>query len=299
MKNSYLLRLHFIVFLWGFTAILGKLILAEAQVLVFYRMLFAAVFLYLYIRLIKKESIKVSKNLLLQLVAIGSVMAFHWLFFFQSIKVSNVSIALSCLSLSTLFASLIEPLVYRRKPDWVEVIIGLIIVVCISMIFNAELKYKEGIIYGILCAFCGTIFSVFNGKIFGKTSSGNIIFYEIAGGWLVISLFFLFTGQISSVSEISYTDIALVLLLASVFTAYPMFESVKLMKFISPFTLILTVNLEPVYGIILAFFIFGASEHMSPIFYGASFVMIASIVVNGIIKSRRKKGAAITETETL
>ena len=299
MKNSYLLRLHFIVFLWGFTAILGKLILAEAQVLVFYRMLFAAIFLYLYIRLIKKESIKVSKNLLFQLVAIGSVMAFHWLFFFQSIKVSNVSIALSCLSLSTLFASLIEPLVYRRKPDWVEVVIGLIIVVCISMIFNAELKYKEGIIYGILCAFCGTIFSVFNGKIFGKTSSGNIIFYEIAGGWLIISLFFLFTGQISSVREISYTDIALVLLLASVFTAYPMFESVKLMKFISPFTLILTVNLEPVYGIILAFFIFGASEHMSPVFYIASFVMIASIVVNGIIKSRRKKEVTITETETL
>jgi len=299
MKNSYLLRLHFIVFLWGFTAILGKLILAEAQVLVFYRMLFAAIFLYLYLRLIKKDSIKVSKKLLFRLVGIGSVMAFHWLFFFQSIKVSNVSIALSCLSLSTLFAALIEPLVYRRKPDWVEVIIGLIIVVCISLIFNAELKYKEGIIYGILCALFGTIFSVLNGKMFGKTSSGNIIFYEIAGGWLVISLFFLFTGQISSVSEISYTDIALVLLLASVFTAYPMFESVKLMKFISPFTLILTVNLEPVYGIILAFFIFGASEHMSPVFYGASFVMITSIVVNGIIKSRRKKEETITETKPL
>ncbi|MFC0344972.1 DMT family transporter [Epilithonimonas hispanica] len=299
MKNSYLLRLHFIVFLWGFTAILGKLILAEAQVLVFYRMLFAAIFLYFYLRLVKKESIKVSKNLLFKLIGIGSVMAFHWLFFFQSIKVSNVSIALSCLSLSTLFAALIEPLVFRRKPDWTEIIIGVIIVVCISLIFNAELKYKEGIIYGILCALFGTIFSVFNGKIFGKTSSGNIIFYEIAGGWLVISLFFLFTGQISSISEISYTDIALVLLLASVFTAYPMFESVKLMKFISPFTLILTVNLEPVYGIILAFFIFGASEHMSPIFYGASFIMIASIVVNGIIKSKRKKEVAITDSESL
>ncbi|WP_379965915.1 DMT family transporter [Epilithonimonas sp. UC225_85] len=299
MKNSYLLRLHFIVFLWGFTAILGKLILAEAQVLVFYRMLFAAVFLYLYLRLIKKDSIKVPKNLLLKLIGIGSVMAFHWLFFFQSIKVSNVSIALSCLSLSTLFAALIEPLVFRRKPDWAEVVIGIIIVICISLIFNAELKYKEGIIYGILCALFGTIFSVLNGKMFGKTSSGNIIFYEIAGGWFIISLFFLFTGQISSVSEISYTDIALVLLLASVFTAYPMFESVKLMKFISPFTLILTVNLEPVYGIILAFFIFGASEHMSPVFYGASFVMIASIVVNGIIKSRRKKEELITESKPL
>lgn len=262
-------------------------------------MLFAAVFLYLYIRLIKRESIKVSRTLLIQLVGIGSVMAFHWLFFFQSIKVSNVSIALSCLSLSTIFASLIEPVVYRRKPDWLEVVIGLIIVACISLIFNAELKYKEGIIYGILCALFGTVFSVLNGKMFGKTSSGNIIFYEIAGGWLIISVFFLFTGQISSVGEISYTDIALILLLASVFTAYPMFESVKLMKFISPFTLILTVNLEPVYGIILAFFIFGASEHMSPVFYGASFVMIAAIIVNGVIKSRRKKEVTNTENEPL
>jgi len=299
MKNSYLLRLHFIVFLWGFTAILGKLISADAPLLVFYRMSFAAVFLYLYLRIIKKESIKVTKILLLKLVGIGSVMAFHWLFFFQSIKVSNVSIALSCLSLSTLFAALIEPLVFKRKPDWVEVIIGVIIVICISLIFNAELKYKEGIFYGILCALFGTIFSVFNGKIFGKTSSGNIIFYEIAGGWLVISLFFILTGQISSFSEISYTDIALILLLASVFTAYPMFESVKLMKFISPFTLILTVNLEPVYGIILAFFIFGASEHMSPVFYIASLVMIVAIVINGVIKSKRKKEDTIAESKPL
>lgn len=299
MKNSYLLRLHFIVFLWGFTAILGKLISAEANVLVFYRMSFAAVFLYLYLRVFKKQSIKVTKNLLIKLIAIGSVMAFHWLFFFQSIKVSNVSIALSCLSLSTLFAALIEPLIFRRKPDWVEIIIGIIIVICISMIFNAELKYKEGIFYGILCALFGTIFSVFNGKIFGKTDSGNIIFYEIAGGWLIISLYFLITGQISSVSEISYTDIALITLLASVFTAYPMFESVRLMKFISPFTLILTVNLEPVYGIILAFFIFGASEYMSPVFYGASLVMIVAIVINGIIKSRRKKENIATDTNHL
>ncbi|SHK35196.1 DMT family transporter [Epilithonimonas mollis] len=299
MKNSYLLRLHFIVFLWGFTAILGKLISAEATVLVFYRMSFAAIFLYLYLRIIKKESISISKNLLLKLIGIGTVMAFHWLFFFQSIKVSNVSIALSCLSLSTLFAALIEPLVFKRKPDWVEIIIGIIIVICISLIFNAELKYKAGIFYGILCALFGTVFSVFNGKIFGKTSSGNIIFYEIAGGWLVISLFFIFTGQIYGVSEISYTDVALITLLASVFTAYPMFESVKLMKFISPFTLILTVNLEPVYGIILAFFIFGASEHMSPVFYIASVIMIVAIVINGIIKSRRKKDNTITESKPL
>lgn len=299
MKNSYLLRLHFIVFLWGFTAILGKLILANAQALVFYRMLFASLFLFLYLRLVKGQSIRVTKPLLLRLVLIGSVMALHWLFFFQSIKVSNVSIALSCLSLSTLFAAFIEPLVFRRKPDWAEVIIGIIIVICISLIFNAELKYKEGIIYGIFCALFGTIFSVFNGRLFGKTSSGNIIFYEIAGGFLVICLYFIFTGQISQFSEISYRDLALIVLLASVFTAYPMFESVNLMKYISPFTLILTVNLEPVYGIILAFFIFGASEHMSPVFYVASLVMIIAIVLNGVIKSRRKKEVTTTDTNHL
>lgn len=289
--QSAIFRLHLIVFLWGFTAILGKLITADAGSLVFYRMLFAAVFLFLYIRFFKKESLRISKKLMFSLVGIGSIMAFHWFFFFESIKVSNVSIALSCLSLSTLFAALLEPLVFKRKVDWVEITIGLVIVACMSLIFNTELNYKLGIFYGVLCALFGTIFSVFNGKIYGKTSSSNIIFHEIFGGWAVISLVFLFTGQLSEVDKISTRDITLIVLLASLFTAYPMLESIKLMKFISPFTLILTVNLEPVYGIILAFFIFGASEHMSPIFYGASCVMILAIVVNGIIKSKRKNSS--------
>lgn len=283
------MKLHFVVFLWGFTAILGKLIHADAHVLVFYRMLFAAIFLFTFIRLVKKQSLRVSKKLFLQLSGIGTVIGFHWLCFFYSIKISNVSIALSCLSFSTLFAAFIEPLIFKRKIDISEVIMGVVMVTCISLIFNAEFQYKEGIFFGILCALLGTIFSVFNGKIFGKASSESIIFYEISTGWLVVSLFYLFTGQIFSIGEISTRDLSLLVLLASVFTAYPMLESVKLMKFISPFTLILTVNLEPVYGIILAFFIFGASEHMSPIFYVASFIMILSIVVNGIFKARRNK----------
>ncbi len=298
MYKTSTFRLHLIVFLWGFTAILGKLIQANAEVLVFYRMLFASVFLYLFIRIIKKDSIKVSKKLLLKLVGIGSLMAFHWLFFFSSIKVSNVSIALSCLGTSTLFAALLEPLIFKRKIDLSEIVMGIVIVICISLIFKVEFQYKLGIIYGLICALLGTIFSVFNGKLYGKTSSGNIIFYEIFGGWLVISLYYVFSGQISQIGEISYRDLALLTLLASVFTAYPMFESVNLMKYISPFTLILTVNLEPIYGIILAFFIFGESEKMSAVFYGASLVMILAIVINGVIKARKKsKEIAIENTQ--
>ncbi|AZA82045.1 permease [Chryseobacterium lactis] len=289
MHKLALFRLHLIVFLWGFTAILGKLIDANAQILVFYRMLFAAIFLFVFIRVYKKESIKVSKKIFFQLAAIGFAMALHWYCFFYSIKVSNVSIALSCLSLSTLFASILEPIIFKRKVDVSEVVMGMVIVACILLIFKTEFHFKEGIMYGILCAVFGTIFSVFNGKMFGKTSSGNIIFYEIFCGWFILMIFYLFSGQIFQMNEINYRDLALICLLASVFTAFPMLESVKLMKYISPFTLILTVNLEPVYGIILAFFIFGESEHMSPIFYIASAVMILAIIVNGLIKARKTK----------
>ena len=288
MKNSALFRLHFIVFLWGFTAILGKLIHANAQLLVFYRMLFAAVFLFVFIRIFKKQSIRVSKKLFLQLAAIGAFMALHWLCFFHSIKVSNVSIALSCLSLSTLFAAILEPVIFKRKIDVSEIVMGIVILFCMYLIFQTEFRYKEGIFYGVLTALFGTVFSVFNGKLYGKTSSGNIIFYEIFCGWAILGVFYIFTGQIAQLNEISYRDLALVTLLAGVFTAYPMFESINLMKHITPFTLILTVNLEPIYGIILAYFIFGDSEHMSPVFYVASLVMILSIVANGIIKARKK-----------
>lgn len=287
LKNSALFRLHLIVFLWGFTAILGKLIHVNAQILVFYRMLFAAFFLFVFIRFFKRDSLKISRKLLIQLSIIGGFMAFHWLFFFHSIKVSNVSIALSCLSLSTLFAAILEPIIFKRKIDLSEVIMGIVIVICMGMIFKTEFHYKEGIFFGILTALFGTIFSVFNGKIYGKTSSGNIIFYEIFAGFLILSVFYLVTGQISQLNEISYRDLSLILLLASVFTAFPMLESIKLMKYISPFTLILTVNLEPVYGIILAFFIFGDSEQMSPVFYIASFIMILAIIANGVIKARK------------
>lgn len=290
MKNSALFRLHTIVFLWGFTAILGKLIHADALNLVFFRMLLAALFLYVFIRFVKKRSIAVSKKIFIQLAVIGAFMAFHWLFFFHSIKVSNVSIALSCLSLSTLFAAILEPIIFKRKIDVSEIVMGIVIVACMYLIFKTEFRYLEGIIFGILSALFGTIFSVFNGKLYGKTSTGNIIFYEIFCGWLILSCYFLLTADISQIFDISTRDLILVTILAGVFTAFPMYESINLMKYITPFTLVLTVNLEPVYGIVLAYFIFGESEHMSPVFYAAALVMILSIVVNGIIKARQQKG---------
>ncbi|RIY38108.1 DMT family transporter [Capnocytophaga canis] len=281
------LRLHFIVFLWGFTAVLGKLIGLDAYHLVWYRMFFTSIILIGFVAMFQKQSIFIERSLAVRLIGIGSLMAIHWLLFFQSIKVSNVSITLSCISTATLFAAFIEPLVFRRRIDWTEIVLGIVITTCMLLIFKTEMRYKEGIIYGILCAIFGAVFSVFNGRVHGKTSSANIITYEIFGGFFMLTIYYLFSGDLEGVSHISVNDFWWTLLLASVFTAYPMFESIRLMRHISPFTLILAVNLEPVYGIILAYFIFGESENMNPIFYVASGVMILSIILNGIIKNRR------------
>ncbi|MFK8265511.1 DMT family transporter [Capnocytophaga cynodegmi] len=282
------LRLHFIVFLWGFTAVLGKLISLDANHLVWYRMGLTSVFLIAFIAFFQKESIFVRRDLAVKLVGVGSLMAIHWLLFFHSIKVSNVSITLACISTATLFVAFIEPLVFRRRIDWTEILMGIVITACMLLIFKTEIRYKEGIIYGILCAFFGALFSVFNGRLHGQTSSGNIITYEIFGGFLILTLYFLFTDDLVGVETISLNDFWWTLLLASVFTAYPMFESIRLMRYISPFTLVLAVNLEPVYGIFFAYLIFGESEHMSVVFYLASAMMILAIVLNGIIKARKR-----------
>lgn len=282
------LRLHFIVFLWGFTAVLGKLISLDANHLVWYRMGLTSVFLIAFITFFQKESIFVRRDLAVKLVGVGSLMAIHWLLFFHSIKVSNVSITLACISTATLFVAFIEPLVFRRRIDWTEILMGVVITACMLLIFKTEIRYKEGIIYGILCAFFGALFSVFNGRLHGQTSSGNIITYEIFGGFLILTLYFLFTDNLVEVGTISLNDFWWTLLLASVFTAYPMFESIRLMRYISPFTLVLAVNLEPVYGIFFAYLIFGESEHMSVVFYLASAVMLLAIVLNGIIKARKR-----------
>ncbi|MDL1914206.1 MAG: DMT family transporter [Bergeyella sp.] len=288
MIRSSIFRLHFIVFLWGFTAIIGKLISSDAYSLVFYRMFFASIILFLFQFFFAGENLKIPKTLLFQLSGIGLIIAVHWCSFFYSIKTANVSIALSCLSLATLFSAFLEPIIFRKRVDFTEVIIGVIVALCISFIFGAEFQYKKGIIAGIICAFLGSLFSVLNGKMFGKTSSTNIIFYEMLGGTIFLSLTLIITGKVSVLKEVKGTDFSLIALLASLLTAYPMLESVRLMKYISPFTLTLTINLEPVYGIILAHFIFGASEHMTPVFYISSLVMVLSILTNTYIKTRKK-----------
>jgi drug/metabolite transporter (DMT)-like permease len=292
MQNDNLrsyLHLHLIVFIWGFTAILGKLISLEALDLVWYRMLFASAIM-TFVVLLSKEKVKVPLNILIGFIVSGIIIALHWLTFYQAIKVSNVSITLACLSTGAFFASILEPIFFKRKIIWYELLFGVIVIVGLSIIFNVETKYKTGIYLAVTSAFLSALFSVINGK-YAKEFHPNIIsVYELSSGVFFLSLYLLFTGSFSpEFFIISVNDLIWLFLLSSICTAYAFSASVKVMKFLSPFTVMLTINLEPIYGIILALLIFKDGEEMEPLFYIGALLILITVIANGIVKSKKKK----------
>ena len=291
MQNDNLksyLHLHVIVFIWGFTAILGKLISLEALDLVWYRMLFASVIM-TFVVLFNKEKIKVPFNVLIGFIVSGIIIAAHWLTFYQAIKVSNVSITLACLSTGAFFASILEPIFYKRRVIWYELLFGIIVVVGLGIIFNVETKFKTGIYLAVTSAFLSALFSVINGK-YAKEYDPNVIsLYELSSGVFFLSIYLFFAGSFTpAFFSLSVNDLIWLFLLSSICTAYAFSASVKVMKFLSPFTVMLTINLEPIYGIILALLIFKDGEEMTPLFYVGAIIILATVIANGIVKSYKK-----------
>jgi len=285
--NNYL-HLHFLVFIWGFTAILGALISIEAIPLVWYRMFFAVIFLLIYF-LIKKKSIKTSPRGLLNFLFTGVIIALHWIAFFSAIKVSNVSIALIAMSTGALFTSLIEPLFFKRRLILLEFIFGLIVIAGLYLIYNVESEYTLGIIYALIASFLSALFTVLNGLYIKKHNAETISFYQLFFGVVFISVYVLVSTEFSFQDFIlKNSDIVYLLILSSICTAYAFVVAVKVMKFLTPYTVMLTVNLEPVYGILLAVLIFGENEKMSPQFYLGASVIIITVIVNGILKNKKR-----------
>ena len=285
--KSYL-HLHLIVFIWGFTAVLGKLISLHALDLVWYRMLLALFFMLVYVKF-KKESLKLSPRVIIGLILSGIVIACHWFTFYQAIKVSNISITLACLSTGAFFASLLEPIFYKRKIIWYEVVLGVLVVLGLLIIFNVETRFKEGIALALTSALLSALFSIINGK-YAKVYNPNIIsIYELFGGLIFISIFLFISGHFTpSFFSISLHDFLWLLLLASFCTAYAFSASIKVMKYLSPYTVMLTINLEPIYGIILAVLIFNDTEEMNSMFYIGALIILSTVILNGILKSRKK-----------
>jgi drug/metabolite transporter (DMT)-like permease len=285
--KSYL-HLHLIVFIWGFTAVLGKLISLHALDLVWYRMLLAIFFMLAYV-VIKKESLKIPPRAFVGLLLSGIVIASHWFTFYQAIKVSNISITLACLSTGAFFASLLEPIFYKRKIIWYEVVLGLLVILGLLIIFNVETRYKEGIILALTSALLSALFSIINGKYAKEHNPIIISTYELIGGFIFLTIYLFFSSRLTpSFFSISTNDFLWLLLLSSFCTAYAFSASIKVMKYLSPYTVMLTINLEPIYGIILAVLIFNDTEEMNSMFYIGALVILSTVILNGILKSRKK-----------
>jgi drug/metabolite transporter (DMT)-like permease len=284
LKN-YLL-LHLIVFIWGFTAILGALITIDAIPLVFFRMGLAVFFIAIYF-IIKQKSFIIDKKAILKFLFTGIIIALHWIFFFKAIKVSNVSVALVTMSTGAFFTSLIEPIFFKRRINLLEIFLGLLVIVGLYVIFNFESEYRLGIVYALISSFLGSLFSVLNGLFIKKYDEHRISLYQLLIGTLFVTIYLFINNSFSmEFFSLSKMDWIYLFILSSICTAYAFISSVKVMKYLSPYTVMLTINLEPIYAILLALLIFGEKEKMNPEFYLGAFIVLAVVLLNGVIKNK-------------
>jgi len=278
-----------VVLIFGFTGILGKLISIPSENLVWYRMGMASASLAAYLWF-KGKSFKMPAKGIMSSLFTGGIIAAHWIFFFESIKQSNVSITLAALATSSLFTSLLEPLLFRRKVKAYELFLGSLVILGLYFIFQFETELSIGLLLGLIAAFLASLFTVINGLLIKNYDSLRISFYELSGGALAISIYLLAQTEPNWADfEMNFVDFWYLLILSLLCTAFAFVASVKVMEELSPFTVSLSINLEPVYGIILAVLFFGDDEKMSPGFYFGTFMILTALFINVLAKKRRNR----------
>ena len=285
LKNQ--IHLHFIVFIWGFTAILAALISIDAVPLVWYRVLLASLTLFIYFK-IKKIDLKISLNAVLRFFLGGIMIALHWAAFFYAIKISTISITLITMSSSAIFVALLDPILSKKKFRFYELLLASIVIIGFVIIFNVESGYTKGIIYALISSILLAFFSIFNSKNIKKFKAVHIAFYELFFAFIFLSGVLFISNSFSIVEfKLSNSDWLYLIILSTICTAYPFVVATNLLKKMSPFTMVLTNNLEPVYGIILAVFIFGDKEKMSLQFYIGAAIIFGSVLLNGFLKTKK------------
>lgn len=276
MKKA-LLQLHTAVFLWGFTGVLGRAITLDSVWLVWYRLLITVVSLWLMYALFNRIK-KLPARSILSIGLIGTVQALHWVCFYASIKYANVTIALTCLSTSALLSSIIEPLLLKKRFDAFEIVLGLFAIAGILIIYNTHLQFSIGIIVGLLAALLTVIVSVLNKKMVDNYPPEYITIYQLTGGWVGLSAllplyFYYFPAPVQTPAPMDWLWLVV---LSWVCTILTFFLYIYSLKRISAFTMNLTLTLEPIYGIILAFIIYRENEHLSNWFYlGFGLIVLA------------------------
>lgn len=285
------LKLHFIVVILGLTAILGQLTDVSALGVVFFRTLIAAAGIGLWM-LYKKKSLKIDKANFWKLVGTGGLMAAHWMCFFGSARVATVAVSLVCYSTTSFFTSILEPYLQKRSISWVEVFLGVLVVGGIGFVFTFEYQYLNGIILGLAGAFLAAVFSVLNAQFTNQIEARTITFYEMLGAflssWLLIPLVVLSSGGQNFQLIPSPADWKWLFILGIICTVFPYIELLHLFKKMTAFTVNLSLNMEPIYGIVVAYFIFGESEKMTNGFYIGAALILITVVAHPLIGRFRK-----------
>ncbi len=271
--------MHSAVFLWGFTGVLGRAITLSSTMLVWWRLLITAVSLWV-LYLLQGKIKKIDWKAVLTISLIGTILALHWVCFYASIKLANVTIALTCLSTTALIASLIEPLILRKKFDAVEIFLGLFAIAGILIIYNTHLQFSTGIIVGLAASLFTVLVSVLNKKIIDKHEPERITLYQLTGGFLGLTILLPLFQTFFPEKLVAPTpwDWVWLFLLSWVCTIFTFFLYIRALKKVSAFTMNLILTLEPVYGIILAFIIYKENKLFSQWFY-VGFALIAVAVV--------------------
>jgi drug/metabolite transporter (DMT)-like permease len=273
-------QLHFIVFLWGFTAILGNLISIPSVEMLVYRVAITLV-AFGVLTYYHKNSFHLEIKQIAKLIIIGWIIALHWVFFYSSAKISSVSICLAGFATTTLWASLADPIINKKKFSWFDLALGLVMLYGLYLIYKFEYQYSLGLFLGVLAALTSAIFTALNSRVTKQiTSSYTLSFYEMTGVLMALVLFLPIYREYVSPSQslqfaVSNMDIFYILVLTFGCTVYPFITSIKLLKKFSAFMMNLTVNLEPVYGILMAYFLLNEKEKMSMGFYiGAGIILV-------------------------
>jgi drug/metabolite transporter (DMT)-like permease len=282
MVRSYL-HLHFLVLIWGFTAILGLLISIPAVEIVFYRTLIAAVGLAALLHF-KQIPFQLPRSAVVMMLLTGVLIAGHWILFFASARVSTASVCLAGMATTSFWTSLLEPLVFRKKVRWYEVALGLVVIGGLYIIFHFEFNHALGLSLALVSAFLAAVFTVSNARFARQYHHQQVTFYEMVGACVSIILYFpiyqLTLAKGGLQLHLNAMDVVYMLILAIVCTVYAYSASIGLMKKISAFSVNLTVNLEPVYGIVLAVLIFGEKEKMQTGFYVGAGVILLSVLAH-------------------
>jgi drug/metabolite transporter (DMT)-like permease len=294
MKGPYvanLFLLHAIVLVWGLTGILGNEISLSAVPLVWWRVVIAVLTILLIV-LIRKIRVIASTREMARFAAVGLLTAAHWVFFFAAIKYSKISVALVVLSTSAFFVSILGPLVRRERIQWYEMGLGLIVIVGLSLIFNFESQYVLGIVLALVAAFLASLFSTLNSRLVIRHSPVQIAFWEMLFAAIGLTVFLLFSGEWRIVAQgLNTKDLAMLLVLGILCTGVAFIVSIRVMRVLTPFTCALAINLEPVYTILIALWLYGESEYMSVPFYAGAAVILSTLFIDAALKRRSMKKA--------